>query len=67
MAKGRAAGGGGAGGRGAARGGGAGGKGKGGALSWLHRACGEMLSQWLMGKNGVQHVINGVLDVTGGT
>lgn len=33
---------------------------------WLRKACGMMLSERLMGRNGVQHVISGVMEVTTG-
>ena len=35
-------------------------------LKWLRRACGQMLSERLMSKNGVQHVISGIMSVTTG-
>lgn len=33
---------------------------------WLHRACGRLLSERLLSKNGVQHVISGIMDITAG-
>lgn len=33
---------------------------------WLQRACGQLLSERLMSKNGVHHVISGIMESTAG-
>ena len=33
---------------------------------WLQRACGELLSECLMRRNGVQHVLRGIFEATSG-
>lgn len=35
--------------------------------SWLQRACGQLLSERLMQRNGVQHVLRGIFKATSGT
>ena len=35
-------------------------------LKWLQRACGRLLSERLMKKNGVQSVLRGILDTMAG-
>ena len=37
-----------------------------GSPKWLHIVCGELLSATLMRKNGVHHVISGVMEATAG-
>ena len=37
-----------------------------GSPKWLHMVCGELLSATLMRKNGVHHVISGVMEATAG-
>ena len=35
-----------------------------GAVQWLQRICGRLLSERLMHKNGVQHVLRGIFEAT---
>ena len=37
-----------------------------GGVKWLGKVCGQMLSERLMSKSGVQHVISGIMDLTDG-
>lgn len=54
------------GGKGSSSRGGAGSGSSGMSVKWLRRTCGELLSERLMSRNGVQHVINGIMEVTAG-
>lgn len=38
-----------------------------GSMKWLQKACGQLLSERLLSKNGVEHVISGIMDLTTGT